>query len=119
MTVPRPVAALRESRAAWAFGVLILTWAGAIAFARGFDSVSSIRYLVQTASFLGIIAIGQTLVVMMSGIDLSVSAVVALSAVVCAQVAADAGGLAAIVIALAVSVLVGLINAAGVTWLRV
>jgi ribose transport system permease protein len=113
------VAALRENRAAWAFGVLVVVWGLAIVFAKGFDSISSVRYLVQTASFLGIIAIGQTLVVMMSGIDLSVSAVVALSAVVCAQVASGSGGTAGVLVALAVSALVGLINAAGVTWLRV
>ncbi|MFD0539137.1 hypothetical protein ACFQY7_40845 [Actinomadura luteofluorescens] len=87
-----PVAALRDNRAAWAFGVLIVTWIAAIAFAKGFDSVSSVRYLTQTAAFLGIVAVGQTLVIMMSGIDLSVSGVVALSAVVCAQVAAARAG---------------------------
>ncbi|WP_026341435.1 ABC transporter permease [Actinomadura atramentaria] len=111
--------ALRDHRAAWAFGVLLVTWAAAILFANGFDSVSSVRYLTQTASFLGIIAIGQTLVVMMSGIDLSVSSVVALSAVVCAQVSAGHGGAAGILVGLAVSLLVGLVNAVGVLWLRV
>lgn len=105
---------MRDNRAAWSFGVLALVWLAAILFAQGFGSMSSVRYLVQTASFLGIVAIGQTLVVMMSGIDLSVSAVVALSAVVCAKV----GGTAGILVALAVSVLVGLINAAGLIWLH-
>ncbi|MGH3244443.1 MAG: ABC transporter permease [Spirillospora sp.] len=115
-TLPRT---LRDNRAAWAFGVLIVTWLAAILFAKGFDSVSSVRYLVQTAAFLGIVGVGQTLVVMMSGIDLSVSGVVALSAVVCAQVASGSGGTTGIVVALVASVLVGLANAAGVTWLRV
>ncbi len=109
---------LRDNRAVWAFGVLGVTWLAAIAFADGFGSVASVRYLVQTASFLGIVAIGQTLVVMMSGIDLSVSAVVALSAVVCAQVASGSGGAAGMLVALAVSVLVGLVNAAGLVWLH-
>jgi ribose/xylose/arabinose/galactoside ABC-type transport system permease subunit len=114
------VAALRGSRAAWAFGVLGVTWLAAILFADGFDSVSNVRYLVQTASFLGIVAVGQTLVVIMSGIDLSVSGVVALSAVVCAKVASGSGGGASgIVAALALSALVGAVNAGGVVWLRV
>jgi ribose transport system permease protein len=112
-------AGLRENRAAWAFGVLLLTWGAAILFADGFGSVASVRYLVQTASFLGIVAVGQTLVIMMAGIDLSVSGVVALAAVVCAQVAAGSGGAAGIVAALAASALVGLANAAGVSRLRV
>jgi ribose transport system permease protein len=110
--------AVRDNRAVWAFGVLALTWLAAILFASGFDSFASVRYLVQTASFLGIVAVGQTLVVMMSGIDLSVSAVVALSAVVCAQVAAGSGGTAGILVALVASVLVGLVNAAGLIWLH-
>jgi ribose transport system permease protein len=110
--------ALRDNRSAWSFGVLALVWLAAILFAQGFDSVTSVRYLVQTASFLGIVAIGQTLVVMMSGIDLSVSAVVALSAVVCARVASESGGATGILTALAVSVLVGLANAAGLVWLH-
>ncbi|TDD35301.1 ABC transporter permease [Actinomadura sp. KC06] len=121
--LPRTAASLprtlKENRAVWAFGVLVLTWLAAILFAKGFDSVSSFRYLVQTAAFLGIVGVGQTLVVMMSGIDLSVSGVVALSAVVCAQVASESGGTAGIAVALAASILVGLANAAGVTWLRV
>ncbi|MGW0580672.1 ABC transporter permease [Streptomyces sp. NPDC002920] len=114
-----PVAALRGSRAAWAFGVLGVTWLAAILFADGFESVSSFRYLVQTASFLGIVAVGQTLVVMMSGIDLSVSGVVALSAVVCAKVASGSGGATGIAVALLLCALVGAVNAAGVVWLRV
>ncbi len=108
-----------QNRAAWAFGVLGFTWLAAILFADGFGSAGSVRYLVQTASFLGIVAIGQTLVVMMSGIDLSVSAVVALSAVVCAQVASGSGGTVGILVALGVCVVIGLLNAAGVTWLLV
>ncbi|MEI5526199.1 ABC transporter permease [Streptomyces brasiliscabiei] len=107
------------SRATWAFGVLAVTWIAAILFADGFDSVSNFRYLVQTASFLGIVAVGQTLVVMMSGIDLSVSGVVALSAVVCAKVASGTGGTTAVLVALLLSALVGAVNAAGVVWLRV
>lgn len=105
-------------RPVWGFGVLVLLWLAAILFAQGFGSVASVRYLVQTASFLGIVAVGQTLVVMMSGIDLSVSAVVALSAVVCAQVASGSDGTTGILAALAVSVLVGLVNAAGLIWLH-
>ncbi|MGI5451618.1 ABC transporter permease [Streptomyces sp. CA-249302] len=114
------LAVVRGSRAAWAFGVLALTWTAAVVLADGFDSASSFRYLVQTASFLGIVAVGQTLVIIMSGIDLSVSGVVALSAVVCAKVASGTGGGATgILVALALSALVGAVNAAGVVWLRV
>lgn len=113
------LAGARENRAVWAFGVLVLAWLAAILFAQGFGSAASVRYLLQTAAFLGIVAVGQTLVVMMSGIDLSVSGVVALSAVVCAEVTASSGATVGIVVALGLSLGVGLVNAAGVTWLRV
>ncbi|MGW1023553.1 ABC transporter permease [Streptomyces sp. NPDC002577] len=119
VTAPRLLEALRGSRAGLAFAVLAVTWIAAVLFASGFDTASSFRFLVQTASFLGIVAVGQTLVVMMSGIDLSVSGVVALSAVVCAKVASGPGGATGITAALALSVLVGTVNAAGVVWLRV
>ncbi|MFJ9896784.1 ABC transporter permease [Streptomyces sp. NPDC091280] len=120
MSTVSAAAVLRGSRAAWAFCVLAVTWFGAVLFADGFDSLANFRYLVQTASFLGIVAVGQTLVVVMSGIDLSVSGVVALSAVVCAKVASGTGGgITAVLVALALSALVGAVNAAGVVWLRV
>ncbi|MER5177754.1 ABC transporter permease [Streptomyces sp. NPDC002896] len=121
ITAPRLLTALRDSRAGLAFAVLALTWIAAVLFASGFDTASSFRFLVQTSSFLGIVAVGQTLVVMMSGIDLSVSGVVALSAVVCAKVASGSGpgDAAGITAALALSALVGAVNAAGVVWLRV
>lgn len=110
---------LLRHRVVWAFAVLALTWLAAVGVARGFDSTSSVQYLVRTASFLGIVAVGQCVVVMMSGIDLSVSGVVALSAVVCAQLAPDTGGAVAIVVAVLASAVVGLANALGVCWLRV
>lgn len=84
----------------------------------GFATTGTNQQLVRSASYLGIIAIGQTLVVTMGGIDLSVSGVVPLAAVVCAQVASDSGAAAGIVAALAVSALVGALNAGGIVYLR-
>jgi len=100
------------------YAVLGLTWLLAVLFVGGFASWSSNQQLIRTASYLGIIAIGQTLVIMMGGIDLSVSGVVALAAVVCAQVRADLNSPAAMLIALLVCALVGAANATGIVLLR-
>jgi ribose transport system permease protein len=108
-----------KNRVFLSFAALVVLWLGAVLFVHGFASVSSTQYLLQTASYLGIIALGQTLVIVMGGIDLSVSAVVALSAVVCAQVSSTSGPVAGILAALLASVLVGLGNAAGVSYLRI
>lgn len=113
-----PVGVLTRNPAAMSYLVLAITWASSIAFASGFTSAASNQTLVRSASYLGIIAIGQTLVVMMGGIDLSVSGVVALSAVVCAQVDAGSGAVVAVIVALAVSAVVGLVNATGIVYLR-
>lgn len=113
-----PAGLLTRNPAAMSYVVLAITWALSIAFASGFTSAASNQTLVRSASYLGIIAVGQTLVVMMGGIDLSVSGVVALSAVICAQVDADSGAVVAIIVALAASALVGMVNAAGIVYLR-
>lgn len=110
---------LRSNRVVWAFGVLIVMWCAAVLFAQGFASVSQFQYLASTASFLGLVAVGQTLVVVMGGIDLSVSGVVGLAAVVCAQVDATSSPATAIVVALVACALVGVCNAAGTLFLKV
>ena len=119
VAAPAPLARrLTANRTLLAFGALALVWAVAVLTTAGFASWSKTSYLMQTASYLGIIGVGQTLVVMMGGIDLSVSAVVSLTAVVCAQVASGHGGAMGIGVALAAAALVGAANAFGVVTLR-
>ena len=81
-------------------------------------------YLVQNGSFgaiealgitnaalpLALVAAGETFVILTNGIDLSIGAIVTLSNVTCADVAAHGHGVLAIVIALAVGVGAGLLN---------
>ncbi len=114
------IAQLRTNRIVWAFGVLVVLWLAAMLFAHGFASISQVQYLSRTAGFLGLVAVGQTLVVVMGGIDLSVSGVVALAAVVCAQVHAGSSSSAwAIGVALLASAVVGAFNGAGTLFLKV
>ena len=70
------------------------------------------------AAPLGIIAAGQTLVMLTGGIDLSVSAVATGSAYLMATHYGD-GGVLAVLAGLAVGVVVGLVNGIGIALLRV
>lgn len=107
------------SRAVLSFLALGALWLVAVLVSPAFGSPATTQYLLQTAAFLGIIALGQTLVIVMGGIDLSVSGVVALSAVVCAQVSQSSGPAVGIVVALIACTVVGLFNGAGVIFLGI
>lgn len=109
---------LAGNRTVLPFLALVLVWLVAAVTTDGFASWAKTGYLMQTASYLGIVGVGQTLVVLMGGIDLSVSGVVSLAAVACAQVATGYGGGAGIAAALGASALVGAANAFGVVTLR-
>jgi len=65
--------------------------------------------IVAAASFLGLVAIGQTLVVILGGFDLSVGSMLGLGTVLAAY-AAPYGALAALAAPVAAGLLVGLIN---------
>lgn len=79
--------------------------------------------IVRLAVFLGVIAAGQTLVIISGseGIDLSAGSVVTLTAILTYIVVngVDAMVLPALLIALVIGALVGLINGVGITFLRI
>lgn len=79
--------------------------------------------IIRLAVFLGVIAAGQTLVIISGGegIDLSAGAVVTLTAILTYIVVngSDLRVLPALFVALAVGALVGLINGVGITFLRI
>jgi ribose transport system permease protein len=79
--------------------------------------------IVRLAVFLGVIAAGQTLVIISGseGIDLSAGAVVTLTAILTYIVVngSDMRVLPALLVAFAVGALVGLINGVGITFLRI
>jgi len=77
----------------------------------GFAQENSLRAMLVLASFLGIAAIGQTFVVLVGGIDLSVPAVIGAGDVMTARLTGDHwSSLEVILIVLAMSVVVGLAN---------
>lgn len=89
----------------------------------GFASYGQAMNLLRLASFLGFVAAGQTLVILAGGegIDLSVGAVVTLSAALIYKLVNGVNGmvLPAFLVASAVGLLVGTINGVGVSYLRI
>lgn len=83
-------------------------------------SATSIASILPFAAFLAIAAMGQALVIMARGIDLSVPAIVTLSSTVLLGTSGGAEGsvIVGTVMALAAAVAVGLINGLMVAWLR-
>jgi fructose transport system permease protein len=85
--------------------------------ADNFVQPSNISLIVQQVMVIGTLAIGQTIIILTAGIDLSVGAIMVLSSMVMAKLAADAGvpGLLALLIGFAVGLVCGLINGLLVT----
>jgi ribose transport system permease protein len=82
----------------------------------GFASVSGIQEVLQIASFVGLVAAGQTLVILVGGIDLSVPWVLNAAAILLVSVAQGGNGraLPAVLLALALGAAVGTVNGIGV-----
>lgn len=82
---------------------------------------ASINAMLPFAGILAIAAVGQTLVVMQRGIDLSVAGMITLSGMVLSEYAAShqAGLLTSLLVVLALAIVVGLINGIVIGFLRV
>lgn len=121
---PRPPAvgiegavATRRERAAGlvqrmgAFVVLALvTLLGALAFGPRFASVDNMLNILEASSFLGLVAVGMTFVIIGGGIDLSGGSILALAAVLAAFAAQSGESLAALALPLLVGGAIGLTN---------
>lgn len=84
-----------------------------------FRQVSNLLNLLRQAAFNGLIAIGMTCVILSDGIDLSVGSVFALAAIICAEMlVAGISAPAAILAALAIGTLLGLVSGILVAKLR-
>jgi len=116
----RPAALLRN-RAFLTFLIVALVWIVAGIAKPGFGSYGHLRYLLELAAVIGLVAIGQTYVVIAGGIDLSVGAIVTVSAVGVPLVAlsGDSSGALAVLFILAAATAIGLLNGLGVAYLRI
>lgn len=120
-TRPSALAEVVRSRPFLTVVVVALVWITASMVSPGFGAYGHLRYLVELGAVIGLVAAGQTLVVIAGGIDLSVAAIVTVSAVGLPLVspAFDPTGLVAIVVILALTTAIGAVNGLGVAYLRV
>ncbi|MCC8180345.1 MAG: ABC transporter permease [Planctomycetes bacterium] len=100
---------------------LALLLAAAQWLSPGYLSASNLMNVLRQGAFLGIVAIGQTLVIITAGTDLSVSYLVTLGNLVGAQIMAgnDGNVPAALAAVIAVGAAAGLANGAGVHYLKI
>jgi ribose transport system permease protein len=78
-----------------------------------------VNELMLLAAFLGIVSLGQTLVIITGGIDLSVAYAFNLGGVVLTQVTVTHGSFAAVVVVIVLGILIGLCNGLGVELLSI
>ena len=117
----RRAIAILGSRPFLTLAIVAVVWIVAGFAKPGFGSFGHLRYLLELGAVIGLVAIGQTFVVIAGGIDLSVGAIVTVSAVGVPLVALpgdESGALAAAAI-LACATIIGLLNGVGVAYLRV
>jgi ribose transport system permease protein len=100
-----------------ACGVLFLASA---LFASSSVTKGPLLSMLPYASILAVVALGQTLVIQQGGIDLSVQGGVSLGIVICTHIPAgrDSKLLGAVLLALGVAVVAGLVNGMLIGWLR-
>src|SRR5918998_4889161 len=101
------------------YGLILILLAAAAIRAPGFVSGSNLSQQLVLASYLGIIAGGQTLVILTGGIDLSIAWNLNLAAILLTQLSQQMPIFWAAVAALGCAALVGLINGLGIAYLRI
>jgi ribose transport system permease protein len=117
----RRAIAILGSRPFLTLAIVGVVWLVAGFAKPGFGSFGHLRYLLELGAVIGLVAIGQTFVVIAGGIDLSVGAIVTVSAIGVPLVALpgdESGALAAGAI-LVCATIIGLLNGVGVAYLRV
>ncbi len=108
-------------RILYAFAAGVALFAIGEAIRPGFGSVAGIRAILVVACFVGLVAAGQTFVILIGGIDLSVPWVLNAAAIlmVTSSLGRDARALPALALTLAMGALVGALNGVGVAILGV
>src|SRR5260221_4221735 len=101
--------------------ILVLITFGTLFVSPNFDSPTFLIQQLRQASFLGIIAAGQMVVILTGNIDLSISWTLNLAAVVATAVAAGHNEqfIPCLLVGLGIGAVVGFINAFGVAYLRI
>lgn len=110
---------VKKSDVTKVFITMVLMYIASGIIQPNYFSGSHIMITLVMASFLGIIAIGQTMVILTGGIDMSIAYSMNLGAVVMTAVTVDTNGTVAIFAVLAVGILIGLFNGIGIAYLKI
>jgi ribose transport system permease protein len=88
---------------------------------RTFTTSANLINILRQVSYTGVVAVGATMVLLIGGIDLSVSSVLALTGVVSASLMLKTGWppVQSLAAALVVAALVGVVNGIIITWVRI
>ncbi|MEG1012129.1 MAG: ABC transporter permease [Ruthenibacterium sp.] len=103
------------------YGVMVVLALIANVVSPGFLALNHLLSVLRQVAFLGIVCIGQTMVILTGGIDLSITYTLVLSNVVCAQAmnGDDANLPKTIVIALGIGLAAGTMNTFGICVLKI
>lgn len=103
------------------YGMLVIVLVVAEIITPGYLSMDNLSNVLRQAAFLGIVAAGQTLVIITAGTDLSVSYLVTLGNVLSAQImgGSDANIPLALFVVALTGLAVGFVNGAGVHFLKI
>jgi len=122
-SIPRGIAMLRrlDPAVAASFGCIVLLLLLGSLYSRSFLSPEYLLQQLKVASFLGVIATGMMLVILLGQIDLSVPWVVTTGAMMACAVAAHGttGAVIAIPCGILCGAAIGLVNGIGVAYLRI
>jgi ribose transport system permease protein len=108
-------------RVLYAFGAAILVFVVGDILHPGFASAASVKSILVIASFVGFVAAGQTFVILVGGIDLSVPWVLNGAAIllITSSLGRDGRALQAVLLTLGLGLLTGLVNGIGIAYLAV
>lgn len=115
------VGQLMRSRVSYLIVAIVVIAAITASFKPQFMAGSNIRFILVSAAILGFIALGETLVIVGRGIDLSVAATLGLSALVVGQLANNHGipPFVGLLIGLAIGFVLGAVNGLLVVFFRI
>lgn len=101
--------------------IFLLSWFIVGQFVQGFGTSAHFAYLLQLAGFLGIVAAGQTLVLLIGGIDLSVGMVITFGGILTTLLLSETGlGLSLVIpLTLGITALVGAVNGLGISMIGI
>lgn len=110
-----------DSSQVMVYVILVLLLLAAQILSPGYLKPTHIAGILRLASFMGIAAIGQNLTILTGGIDLSIANTITFANVIAAQimVGRNENTLTALLAVIMMGMAVGLINGAGIQWLRI